>query len=171
MATLKGVALAVRLDEFKIEQTTNGPKVSLRTSLFAEFDKKANKAIYNRVIFTTKNKYRIDQLSAIELPTGRLDKNTVIHLTIPYANLHFNLWQGPNGPGLTGWAYIDGEVSVAIPSPKPARSDDRHSGGNSHPDYQMAHEYAAPDRPQQEPARAPVAVSNGNNSYRPPWKT
>ena len=50
MAILKGVALAVRLDECKIENTQSGPKASLRTSYFAEFDKRTNKASYNRVI-------------------------------------------------------------------------------------------------------------------------
>ena len=121
MSTLKGIAIAVRLDEFTIENTENGPKARIRASFFAEFDKQANQARYNRVIFTTRSKYRIEQLAALGLPQGRLDRETIIHLTIPYANLHFNLWEGQNGPGMTGWAYVDGEVTVAIPAPKPAQ--------------------------------------------------
>ena len=123
MAGLKGVAIAVRLDEFKIENTQSGPRASVRTSFFAEFDKRANKARYNRVIFTTKSQYRIEQLAALNLPTGRLDQETRIFVTVPYAQLHFSLWQNERGPGMTGWAYIDGEVTVAIPAPKPARQN------------------------------------------------
>ena len=167
MATLKGVALAVRLDECKIENTQSGPKASLRTSFFAEFDSKTNKASYNRVIFTTKSKYRIEQLAALKLPTGRLDKDTRIHLTIPFSNLHFNLWQGQQGPGMTGWAYIDGEVTVAIPAPKPAQNNGQQANDADRPARQEAGGYPAAAGSSRE-ATAPRAAAYAGNG--PPWE-
>ena len=170
MASIKGVALSVRLDEFKIDATPNGPKASIRTSFFAEFDSKTNKASYNRVIFTTKSKYRIEQLAALNLPAGRLDQDTRIHLTIPFSNLHFNLWQGQQGPGQTGWAYIDGEVTVAIPAPKPAQNNGQRANNADRPARQETGGYPAVAGSSRETTAPRAAAYAGNDRYRSPWE-
>ena len=130
MATIRGAIHLTQLDELKIEPRDGKQKLTLRCSIFARINKQTGKGEYNRISFTSDAKFIVDKALALGLPDGRIDtRKNPVYLDIPFRRLYFTMYQGPNGPGMQGYADIDGDVSRCFPPPVNSNHGQTHQGG------------------------------------------
>ena len=120
MATLRGIAQLIRIDELKVESQDDKQKLTLRCSIFSKNNKQTGKNEYNNINFSSSIPFIMDKVLALGLPAGRTDPNNPIFLDIPYRQLHFTTYQGHNGFAMQGFAEIDGEISRCFPPPATA---------------------------------------------------
>lgn len=136
----KGVLMAVALDEFSLENVTEKgqqkTKATIRVSFPGGYSAGQNgqqgKREYCRLRCTTSSPYMIEKLMALGIPQGRVPQGQQFYLTIPYKNMYWTLWNGNSGPGVTGYAEIDGDVLWTQPAPKPQNNQNGGFQNNGH---------------------------------------
>ena len=164
----KGTLVGAELDEFTLEQVTenNQPrtKATIKVSFPGGYTKDAQgqgKREYCHLRITTTVNHFIERLQALGIPQGQQPRGgQKFYMVIPVKNMYWTLWQGKQGPGVTGYAELDGEPGWCQMAPKAQRQNGNapvsgNGYANNAPAPAAAYPAAAPAGYPAAPAPAP----------------